>query len=150
DEAFIDYAPYAAVTAQAARRAGLVAVRSLTKFYGCPALRAGYAVAAPSTVKRVAEQLPSWPVSTLAMNALAEAVRDVEYERVTLDENERERDWLSTELRKTGVRVFPSSANFLLLGIPQGCSSAMLRDRLIREFGILIRNCDSFRGLEAG
>ena len=38
DEAFIDYAPHAAITREAATRSGVVAIRSLTKFFGCPGL----------------------------------------------------------------------------------------------------------------
>ena len=49
DEAFIDYVPEAAITRDAASIPGVVAVRSLTKFFGCPGLRVGYAVAAPET-----------------------------------------------------------------------------------------------------
>lgn len=39
DEAFIDYAPDASLVREASTQPGLIVVRSLTKFYGCPALR---------------------------------------------------------------------------------------------------------------
>ena len=151
DEAFIDYAADAAVTACAARRARTVAIRSLTKFYGCPALRVGYAVAEPEIARRLAEELTAWPVTALANGALCEALGDTEYARATLDENECQRDWLTGELQAIGVRVFPSAANFLLLRLPSGFpSSSMLRESLIQTQRILVRNCDSFDGLEGG
>ena len=53
DEAFIDYAPHETLVGEAAARPGLIVVRSLTKFYGCPALRVGYAVAHPDTIRRI-------------------------------------------------------------------------------------------------
>ena len=47
DEAFIDYAPAETVVAEAVRSEYLVVLRSVTKFYGMPALRVGYAVSSP-------------------------------------------------------------------------------------------------------
>lgn len=147
DEAFIDYAPAAAITRDAAAIPGIVAIRSLTKFFGCPGLRAGYAVAAPETVRRIAEQLPAWPVTTLALNALAEALRDTEYARETLERNERAREALSLALAALGCEALPSAANFLLVRVADAIA---VRARLIREHGILVRECESFEGLERG
>src|SRR5439155_14170472 len=79
DEAFVDYAPHATLAGDAALMPGLIVVRSLTKFYGCPALRVGYAVAHPDAVSRIRSSLPAWPVTQLALDALAEAVADREY-----------------------------------------------------------------------
>ena len=89
DEAFIDYIPDAAVTRDAAARPGVIAIRSLTKFLGCPGLRVGYAVAAPETMRSLTAQLPAWPVTTLALNALAEALEDTEFARQTIETNHR-------------------------------------------------------------
>lgn len=151
DEAFVEYAPGAEITADAARRRGIIAVRSFAKLYGCPALRIGYAVASPNVAERIAAQLPPWPVSTLALNAIVEALNDEAYARATLEENERERLKLSQGLTRLGLHVFPSAANFLLVRLPEnGCSSAELQERLVIQHRILIRNCDSFDGLRKG
>ncbi len=151
DEAFIDYVPRASLVSEAAQRRGLIVVRSLTKFYGCPALRVGYAVAHPETVRRVMEMLPTWPVTQLAMDALAEAVGDREYADASVRENTVERGRLCESLGGLGLVVFPSAANYLLLELAAGMLAASeLRARLISEHRILIRNCDSYEGLEAG
>ena len=150
DEAFIDYAPDAAITSEAATRPGVIAIRSLTKFFGCPGLRVGYAVAAPQTAHRLREQLPAWPVTTLALNALAEALRDTDYAREALERNQYARDQLSIGLGALGVRVYPSAANFLFLRLPDACPALQIRDVLIREHAILVRECDSFAGIERG
>lgn len=150
DEAFIDYAPHAAITSEAATRPGVIAIRSLTKFFGCPGLRVGYAVAAPETAHRVTAQLPPWPVTTLALNALAEALRDVNYARETIERNQQARTRLAAALTSLGLHVFPSAANFLFLRIPDGFPALQVRDQLIREHAILVRECDSFAGIERG
>lgn len=150
DEAFIDYAPDAAITSEAATRPGVIAIRSLTKFFGCPGLRVGYAVAAQQTARDLAAQLPAWPVTTLALNALAEALQDVDYARNTIETNQQARTLLSAALASSGLQVFPSAANFLLLKLPSQFSAQQIRDQLIRQHAILVRECDSFAGLERG
>jgi threonine-phosphate decarboxylase len=150
DEAFIDYSPDAAITSEAASRPGVIAIRSLTKFFGCPGLRVGYSVADPETARGVTAQLPPWPVTTLALNALAEALRDADYARETIERNQQARAQLSAAFVRLGVQVLPSAANFLLLRLPDGFPALHLREQLIRDYAILVRECDSFAGIERG
>jgi histidinol-phosphate/aromatic aminotransferase/cobyric acid decarboxylase-like protein len=126
-------------------------IRSLTKFYGCPALRVGYAVAHPETIRRIASLLPTWPVTQLAVDALAEAVEDREYAEASLRENTAGRERLAASLSGLGLFIFPSAANYLLLELRADMPTAsQLRVRLIRKHRILIRNCDSYEGLAPG
>ena len=148
DEAFIDYVPEASITRDAVNESGVVAIRSLTKFFGCPGLRVGYAVASPGTVALLKAQLPPWPVTTLAANALAEALRDVDYRRETLERNAQARESLADSLASLGCHVFPAAANFLLIRLPAQVVASQLYDQLLSEHGILTRKCDSFVGLE--
>lgn len=151
DEAFIDYVPHASLVHEAATQPGLIVVRSLTKFYGCPALRVGYAVAHPETIRRIVSLLPTWPVTQLAIDALAEAVADREYAEASLRENAVERQHLSESLSGLGLVVFPSAANYLLLELGADMPTASeVRARLIAKHRILIRNCDSYEGLAPG
>jgi threonine-phosphate decarboxylase len=151
DEAFIDYAPGASVVREASVRRGLIVIRSLTKFYGCPALRVGYAVAHPDTIRKIQGILPTWPVTQLAMDALAEAVTDCEFAEASLRENAVERERLTASLTRLGLAVFASAANYLLLELAhQMPASSDLRSRLIAKHRILIRNCDSYEGLAQG
>jgi threonine-phosphate decarboxylase len=151
DEAFIDYALHASVTKEAASRQGLIVLRSLTKFYGCPSLRVGYAVAHPDTAREIASFLPTWPVTQVALDALAEAVEDREYSEASLLENAARRETLRQLLEALGLTVFPSAANYLLVELqPHMKRAAELRTWLIERHRILIRNCDSYEGLETG
>jgi len=151
DEAFVDYSPQATLAEDAAVMPGLIVVRSLTKFYGCPALRVGYAVAHPDAVSRIRSSLPAWPVTQLALDALAEAVADREYAEASRRENALERERLSEALSALGLVVFPSAANYLFLELETNMRPASeLRLRLLRRHKILIRNCDSYEGLLPG
>ena len=151
DEAFIDYAPQETLAGEAAVRPGLVVVRSLTKFYGCPALRVGYAIADPETIRGILSLLPTWPVTQLAADALTDALADSAFAEFSLRENEVERGLLGEALAGLGLVVFPSAANYLLLELTAAMPAASdLRSRLIERHRILIRNCDSYEGLAPG
>lgn len=149
DEAFIDYSPENAVTGSAALLPGVIAVRSLTKFYGCPGLRVGYLVTNAEMARRVEHQNPAWPVGTLALDVLAYAIEDKDYQRRTLEENARARIQFAAALQELGVSPFPSQTNFLLVRLPDSWPSAFeLKNQLLMKHRILIRECNSFQGLE--
>jgi threonine-phosphate decarboxylase len=150
DEAFIDYSPEDAITRDVISEVGVVAIRSLTKFFGCPGLRVGYAVADPETADQLTAQLPAWPVTTLALGALAEALRDTNYAAETRERNRHARERLATALSALGCQAFRSSANFLLLQLPDCFFAPEIRERLIWEHAILVRGCDSFHAMEGG
>ncbi len=151
DEAFIDYAAHASLVAEAASRPGLIVLRSLTKFYGCPALRVGYAVAHPDMVRFLASLLPTWPVTQLAADTLSVALGERDYAESSLRENVEEREGLGQSLKALDLFVFPSAANYLLLELQPGMPTASkLRTSMIAKHRILIRNCDSYEGLTAG
>jgi threonine-phosphate decarboxylase len=151
DEAFIDYGLHASLAREAATQPGLIVLRSLTKFYGCPALRVGYAVAHPDAIRAIRSLLPTWPVTQLAMDALAEAVADREYAEASLTVNAAERKRLTHSLSSLGLVVFPSAANYLFLELREDMPTASeLRSRLLVNHRLLIRNCDSYEGLAPG
>jgi len=151
DEAFIDYAPASSITREAATTRGLIAVRSLTKFFAVPALRVGYAVAEPELARRMRAHLPSWPVTTLAMRALAAALDDVSYIVRTLAENEEARSALTGDLAKLDLAVAPAATNFLLITLPPGAPPAtVVARRLILDARIVVRDCSSYEGLANG
>jgi len=105
DEAFIDYAAHASLVADAASRAGVIVLRSLTKFYGCPALRVGYAVAHPDTARAIQALLPTWPVTQFALDALTVALEDRAYAEATLRENAARRETFGSQLGALGLTV---------------------------------------------
>jgi threonine-phosphate decarboxylase len=151
DEAFTDYAPRASLARDAAEGRGLVVLRSLTKFYGCPALRVGYAIAHPDIIRRIESMSSTWPVTQLALDALAEAIMDREFEEASLRENAEGREVLADSLSALGMVVFPSAANYLFVELPADMPVASkLRAALVVKHRILIRNCDSCEGLAPG
>jgi len=138
DEAFVDYAPELGISA-AMLGERTVVLRSLTKFFAIPGMRIGYGFAVEPLAARIRALLPSWPVGTLEQRAALAVIADTNYAREAVARNDDARADLSGKLRGLGLRVFPSSANFVLFETGTKTNAARLRDALIREHGIVIR-----------
>jgi histidinol-phosphate aminotransferase len=150
DEAFADAVPGEQESVAGDRElAGLLVLRSLTKTWALPGLRAGYALAAPGLLATLAAGRPPWPVGTLgleAVRACCEPAAVAEAARAAT-ELAGHRAWLVDALGALpGVQVsLPATAPFLLLRVPDGPG---VRARL-REAGVAVRRADTFPGLTA-
>ncbi|HPX61461.1 MAG TPA: threonine-phosphate decarboxylase CobD [Deltaproteobacteria bacterium] len=147
DEAFMDFCEdQSAKDAVVASPNGIV-LRSMTKFFGIPGLRLGYAMAAPEVIARLSLLGGPWSVNTLAQAAGIAALHDHEYTRRTVTYVEQERSFLSEGIAAVGcLQVFESRANFLLVRIDADTTSTELRERLLEKW-IMIRDCVTFTGL---
>jgi threonine-phosphate decarboxylase len=146
DEAFIDYAPEASLLSDNDAmylNDTIFVIRSLTKFYAMPGLRVGYGIATPSFAAQLTSRIPSWPITSVAIDAAIVALQDHTYPEITRTENIRERTTLSAALTDLGFRVLPSSANFLLIetNSPSSALTALLAER----FHIAVRDCSSYK-----
>jgi histidinol-phosphate aminotransferase len=146
DEAFMDVVPGEPESLAGRLPTGTVVIRSLTKTWGLAGLRAGYVLADPHMVGRLAEAQPLWAVSTPALVAIEAccspvAVAEAEAWAVELGE---ERDRLAAELTGRGLYVVPEArASFLCLCVPD----ALGIRALLRQRGYAVRRGDTFPGL---
>jgi histidinol-phosphate/aromatic aminotransferase/cobyric acid decarboxylase-like protein len=100
--------------------------------------------------RRLEAQLPSWPITTAALDAIATALDEDTYAFETIAETKANRHCLSRKLQQIGFEVFASSANYLLLRIPEGTPlGTAIRTELLQEHRILVRTCCSFATLES-
>jgi len=152
DEAFIDFHANGDIISllhEAARTSSLIVLRSLTKIYALAGLRIGYLAASEKLVKRISIFQPPWSVNTLAQVVGEHVIRDTKYKKRTKNLIRKERDYLIKKLQQhKGLTVFPSDVNFLLCKIDKSLSvdAKELKERLL-VWGILIRDCQNFRGL---
>ncbi|MFB9570660.1 Rv2231c family pyridoxal phosphate-dependent protein CobC, partial [Saccharopolyspora hordei] len=149
DEAFADTVPGEPESLAGRRDPGLLVLRSLTKMWGLPGLRAGYALGTPELLARLARTRPHWPIGSLvleAVRACCEPGALAESERAAA-EFTAHRDGLVAELTALpGVEVvLPARAPFLLLRVDGG---ERVRAEL-RERGVAVRRGDTFPGLGA-
>jgi L-threonine-O-3-phosphate decarboxylase len=127
----------------------LFILRSFTKIYGLTGLRVGYGIASKEIINLLHRGKIPWNVNCLAQAAAIAVLKDKEeYLKETWRLLRKEKGFLLKELKQLkGFKVFPTSANFVLISIKKsGFTAAQLKDKLLRH-GILIRDCSSFRGL---
>lgn len=149
DEAFMDFSEDSSAKGFMVKGDNGIVLRSMTKFFGIPGLRLGYALASSTLAERLDAMGGPWSVNTLALAAGVAALHDTEHNRQTNEYIRRERRRLFETLSKfEQLKVYPSSTNYLLLKITNGMSSTEIRDRLIHH-RILVRNCATFMGLTA-
>ena len=148
DEAFIDFVPDESISVQVLQSSNLFVFRSVTKFLALAGLRVAYMIAPQRFVSTIAAQLDPWPISTLASIATIAAVSDAAYIVTTIACVQSERKLLLGELSELGLMVYPSWANFLFFRLGNAQRSRSLWERLILEYGIVVRNCTTFEGLD--
>jgi cobyrinic acid a,c-diamide synthase len=123
---------------------GLVVVRSLTKTWSLPGVRAGYLLADPETVAALAAQQPPWSVGATAIAAMVacsgpDAVAEAERRAAQVT---RHRKHLVDGLAALGLEPVGDPATpFVLVHGP-----AHLHGTL-RDQGIAVRRGDTFPGL---
>jgi threonine-phosphate decarboxylase len=147
DEAFIDFVEEASLKVAAMQFPHCFILRSMTKFFGIPGLRVGYAIAGSAVIERLKRDKPPWMINTLAQICACEVLSDSAFIQETRRYVETERGFLHNAINGIpGLKVFPGAANYLLVRIDfrMGLSSRDLRERLLRE-GILIRDCSNFQ-----
>ncbi|TCR13583.1 histidinol-phosphate transaminase [Streptomyces sp. BK205] len=145
DESFLEFADAEqepSVVQEAMVRPNVIVLRSLGKNFGLHGIRFGYMVANPSLAGRVRSMLPKWN-----LNAFAEYVvfmlkeHGAEYAQ-SLHQVRRDRLDMASQLAALpGLTVYPSQGNFLFVRLPVGAEGTVVRDRMLSEHRILVREC---------
>ena len=141
DEAFHGYTALPSL----AGTPGVVVARSLTKLYGLPGIRAGYAVATGDRLADLRTAQRAWALSTPAASVGAHCLSQPDFVVETRTTVARERDRLRTALAPA-YDVLPSDAPFLLLEVGARDVDAVVEQA--REHGVAIRDATTFRGLD--
>ena len=125
----------------------LFILHSLSKTYAVPGLRLGYVTADPSLINMLRSLRQPWTVNALAIEAGLFLIEHDEPAVPDLSAYLEEAERLRQALRDIeGIRVFETKTNYMLCEISQA-TSPKLKDYLIHEHGILIRDCSNFYGL---
>ncbi|RKN04654.1 cobyrinate a,c-diamide synthase [Streptomyces radicis] len=143
DEAFMDAVPDEKESLVRERLAGVAVIRSLTKHWSIPGVRAGHVVAEPEVIRALAALQPPWSVSTTAVDAMvatcsaAAAAEGRDRARALA----RWRGHLEEGLGRRGFDVVASAAPFVLARLGEGAHP------MLRAHGIAVRRADTFPGL---
>lgn len=134
---------------EVSRFPNLILVESLTKCYGIPGIRLGYLIAHETRCEAIQAQRMPWSVNALAIEAGKFIAANRELFRVPLDELFALRDKLMADIAKVhGFEVYPTAASFFLVKVNrEGLNAQQLKDMLLNEHGILVRDASNFRGI---
>ena len=149
DQAYADYTSLPLLTPEEAVESGnIILLSSLTKRFAVPGLRIGYAVASEEITGLIRAAGMPWAVNTLAIEAGKYLLsHDDEY---PIDEKflHSEALRIAAEFEDCGIMCSRSDCNFILCRLPEG-SAAALKEYLVEEHGILIRDASNFEGLDS-
>lgn len=115
----------------------LFVVRTFSKAAGLAALRLGAVIANADSLAILRRATAPFPVNVAALAAAEAAVGDRKTIKQYIKNILRTRAWCEQELQKLGVKIYPSSGNFLLVDF--GSDGSQLCDRLQTE-GVLLRD----------
>src|SRR5581483_9756530 len=125
----------------------LIVLRTFSKALSMAGLRFGYALAHPVIAREIAKAKLPYNLNQVTL-AAAEVALDMPEPFAQAKRRMCEaRDRLFTRLRQIhGLRAFPTAANFVLvrcIALP----AARVFDRLVKEYGILVRDVSAGQGL---
>lgn len=139
DEAYIEYADapdFPDSLQLRGLRERLLVTRTFSKIYGLAGLRVGYAVGPARLVDYMNRVRAPFNVSGVAQAAAIAALSDTEHLESSRSHNLRERERLTRELTRLGLRVAPSQANFVLADV--GRPARPVYEALLRR-GVIVR-----------
>ncbi|MGD0145169.1 MAG: histidinol-phosphate transaminase [Rhizomicrobium sp.] len=123
----------------------VVMTRTFSKIHGLAGLRVGWAFC-PAAVADVLNRIRGpFNVSVPAQRAAAAALRDRRHLEDAIAYNEKWKAWLTEHIRRTGLRVDDSVANFVLIHFaPDGPHTAKAADAFLSARGLVLRGVANY------
>jgi histidinol-phosphate aminotransferase len=138
DEAYVEFADMGSSLADAVQQhLNLIVLRTFSKARGLAGIRLGYAIANPLIVSYLLSVKAPYNLNAVTLALALRAVRDEQFVGQACLAVSRERTRLQHELSRFPFvrRVFPSSANFLLVEFHD---AGMVYNSLLEQ-GIIVR-----------
>ena len=148
DECFIELVPKSneSVISYVKKYDNLFILRSLTKSFGLPGLRIGYACGSKEIIKILQKIKIPWSVNSLAQDAANAVIKNISHIKQSNIIIQKESKYLEDNISfLNGFECISSSTNFIL--IKTKYDSTKLQTKLLKN-KILIRDCKNFRGLD--
>ncbi len=124
DEAYYDSATYPfsneTLADQIEKYPNLIVVRTFSKSFALAGLRIGYAIGSKRNVDAFNKLFSPLGISSPAYVGAMAALEDLDYYEDVRRKLEESRKYLTKELEKLKIEVFPSYTNFMLARLPPG------------------------------
>lgn len=123
-------------------------IQSLSKKYCIPGLRLGYLTASPIIIDRLKQIRQPWTVNALAIEAGKYLIKNDPQILPNMKEYLEEAQRLKQNLSEIeGLMVMDTNTNFMLVNI-EWADTFELKNWLIENHGMLIRDASNFHGLD--
>ncbi|HET9814990.1 MAG TPA: histidinol-phosphate transaminase, partial [Xanthobacteraceae bacterium] len=124
----------------------VVMCRTFSKIHGLAALRLGWLYGPAHVVDAINRIRGPFNVSTAAMAAGMAALEDSAHLEASRAHNEKWLGWLTVEIRKLGLKVTPSIANFVLIHFPETRGgTAEDADAFLTQRGLILRRVKAYK-----
>lgn len=127
----------------------LVIVRAITKFYGLPGVRFGFAITKNKKIISYFNKMQNpWNINCFAEIAVKYALSDEEYIKESIAWIKNERKFMIDKLSKVKFvnKVYNTYGNYILLKLNNiNCHEFYEK---MKEMDIIIRKCDNYKGLD--
>src|SRR6202163_2247119 len=148
DAAYAEYVrrnDYEAGIELVATSENVVMCRTFSKIYGLAALRLGWLYGPAHVVDAINRIRRPFNVNSAAIAGRIAAIEDAAHIEAARAHNERWLAWLSDEIRKLGLVVTPSVANFVLIHFPQTKGrTAADADAFLSRRGLILRRVSAY------
>jgi len=150
DEAFIEFTLSINSSVSLVNKyKNLIILRSLTKAYAIPGLRLGYMVSSVEMINSIKQFKFPWSVNAIALETGKFIFDNYPDIQLPLKNLLKDKESFINALEEAAVNVLTSHTHFFLAELINGEASA-LKQYLIKNHGILIRDASNFRGLKSG
>ncbi|GAA0233158.1 aminotransferase class I/II-fold pyridoxal phosphate-dependent enzyme [Halobaculum roseum] len=143
DEAFLGFTDRPSLAGES----DVIVARSLTKLFGLPGIRAGFAVATGEWGEALANARRTWNLGAPALAVGAHCMRQAGFVAETRDRVAAERERMRETLADAGYGVHASDSPFLLLDVGERGVDAVVDGAA--DAGIAVRDARTFRGLDS-
>lgn len=125
DEAYIDFSYARSLTQEIAHYPNLVVLQTFSKAWGMAAARVGMAFADERIITLFNRTKPPYNVSSLAQNAVLEALKNETQVKAWIGLITEQRVILSDALKRLEIveKIYPSDANFLLVKVADAAAT---------------------------
>lgn len=124
-------------------------LKAVTKFFGLPGLRLGYGVTSNKEIlENIYKYKEPWTINSFADNLSNYIFKNKDYIESSKEYYVKERNYMLEILKEIkSIRVYDTDTNFILIELLNNTANE-LKNRLIEDGKILIRDASNFIGLD--
>lgn len=114
----------------------IILLKTFSKAYGLAALRVGYGIGDIEFVQYINRVINAFDVNLYAQKAAIEALKDTNFLKYVVENNDLQREYLKKEFKRLGLEYLDTHTNFIMVNIND--DDKKIYEHLLKE-GFIIR-----------